>query len=216
MAGTASARHVFNVLCVGVGGQGVVLAAEVIARAAIAAGCDTKKSEVHGLAMRGGAVQSHVRFGDMVHSPLVPDGQADVLVGFEELEALRFGSMVRSDGAAIVNLRRLNPAPVAAGRASYPEKAADRLRARTARVVPVPAEDLARRAGNPRSENFVILGVVSRLLPLPPAAWQAALTECLPRKAGDVNLRAFAIGLSFHAPAEQIAFWPMASQTRER
>lgn len=207
--------RVFNVLCAGVGGQGVVLAAEVIARAAIAAGCDAKKSEVHGLAMRGGAVQSHVRFGGRVMSPLVPPGETDVLVGFEELEALRFAPAVRAGGAAIVNLRRLNPAPVAAGRVPYPEGAPDRMRARIARVLAVPAEELARAAGNPRSENFVILGVTATLLPLPPAAWQAALAGSLPYKPGDVNLRAFALGLRFGVPADAPSPRP-APEAREQ
>lgn len=189
-----------NALLVGVGGQGVVLAAEVLARAAIAAGLDTKKSEVHGLAMRGGAVESHVRIGFKVRSPLIPPGAVDVVVAFEELEALRHASRLRPGGLLLVNDRRLNPAPVAAGRVAYP----DGILARLSRhldghlggVVGVPASELAAKAGQGRSENFVMLGVLCRFLPIPPHAWQSALGAALPRHPGDVNVRAFAIGLS--------------------
>ena len=198
-------------LLVGVGGQGVVLAAEVLARAAIASGFDVTKSEVHGLAMRGGAVQSHVRFGSRVHSPLIPPGEADVLVAFEELEALRFADTVKPRAVAVVNLKRINPAPVAAGRVAYPDGIVAAMQRRIALVAAIDAGMLARQAGKGRSENFVLLGVLSRYLPLPAPSWQEGLTAALPRHPGDVNLRAFALGLHHVHEQEQAQRLPAPS-----
>ncbi len=186
-----------NVLFAGVGGQGVMLASEVLARAAAVAGYDVKKSELHGLAMRGGAVVSHVRFGLKVHAPLIPVGQADVVVALEELEASRQVPMVRGGGCLLVATTRLSPMPILLGKAAYPEPGDALARRADLAFHLIPSVRLATQAGRARSANFVMLGVLSRYLPIEPAAWRSGLVAALPHKPGDVNLRAFALGLHF-------------------
>jgi indolepyruvate ferredoxin oxidoreductase beta subunit len=167
-------RKVTNIAIAGVGGQGIILASDVIAAAALCAGHDVKKNEVHGMAQRGGSVVSEIRFGDRIHSPLIPDGEVDVIVGLELLEALRH---VRPPGAP-----------------DYPDDIVDRLRASAGRFVLVPAGKLAADAGNARAANTVLIGVLSKHVPLPLDAWHAALRSCLRPALLEVNLRAFALG----------------------
>jgi len=188
-----------DVLIVGVGGQGVLLASEVLSGAALEAGFDVKKSEVHGMAQRGGVVSSHVRMGKKVYSPLIPEGCADVLLAFEQSEALRWIHFVKPEGAAVVNLKRLIP-PIALLKGkgpAYPENPMDSIRTRVSCVLAVPAGDMAEDLGNPRVENAVLLGAVSRFLDLPRQVWEAVLKDRVPRGTEDVNLRAFHIGVEF-------------------
>jgi indolepyruvate ferredoxin oxidoreductase beta subunit len=186
-----------DILIVGVGGQGVLLAGEVLSSVALEAGYDVKKSEVHGMAQRGGVVSSHVRLGNRVHSPLIPEGQADVLLAFEQSEALRWIHFVKPDGAAIVNRKTLIP-PIALLKGkgtAYPENPIDSIRLRISRVLVVPAGDIAAGLGNPRIENAVLLGALSRFLDIPESVWEAALRDRVPRGTEDVNLRAFRSGV---------------------
>ncbi len=188
-----------DILIVGVGGQGVLLASEVLSNAALDAGFDVKKSEVHGMAQRGGVVSSHVRMGDRVHSPLIPEGRADVILAFEQSEALRWIHFVMPEGAAIVNLKTLIP-PIALLKgktAAYPENPMDSIRRRISRVLAVPAGEIAAGLGNQRVENAVLLGVLSRFLRLPEPVWEAALRNRVPRGTEAVNLRAFQAGAEF-------------------
>jgi len=186
-----------DILIVGVGGQGVLLASEVLSSAALEAGLDVKKSEVHGMAQRGGVVSSHVRMGARVYSPLIPEGRADVLLAFEQSEALRWIHFVRPEGAAIVNRKILVP-PIALLKGkgpAYPEHPVDSVRNRVATVLVVPAEDIARRLGNPRIENAVLLGALSCFLELPESVWESVLRERVPRGTEEINLRAFHSGI---------------------
>ena len=183
-----------NVLVTGVGGQGVLVASEVIAKVAIAAGLDAKKSEVHGMAQRGGAVVSEVRFGAVVHSPLIPTGEADILVSFEEVEALRSAHLVRKGGIAVVSRQRIAPLAVSLGKESYPEDPVALLFALGLKVVPVDALGLAVAAGSPKVVNTVILGAVSTYLPFPAALWRKVLAASVPPTTLVVNLDAFEAG----------------------
>jgi indolepyruvate ferredoxin oxidoreductase beta subunit len=186
--------RVTNIAIAGVGGQGIILASDIIAEAALWAGFDVKKNEVHGMAQRGGSVVSEIRFGRRVHSPLIPDGEVDVLVALELLEGLRHVHRLRKDGLVIADDLRLDPAVRPPGAPPYPDDVVKRLRASAERVVLVPAGELAGRAGNARAANTVLMGVLSRHLELPIEAWKGSLQACLRPSLVEVNLKAFELG----------------------
>lgn len=183
-----------NVLLVGVGGQGIVLAGEILARAALLDGLDAKKSEIHGMSQRGGSVVSHVRFGARVYSPVIPAGQADVLLAFEQLEALRAASHLKPGGLALVNSQTILPAPVLAGLATYPQDVAARLAAAECRATFLDAASLAQEAGHPLTANVALLGALAARLSLSDAAWEAALSEHIKPAFLEANRRAFHLG----------------------
>ena len=190
-------KNITNILLVGVGGQGIILAAEIICEAAILAGHDVKKSEVHGMSQRGGAVNSHVRFGKKVFSPLIPLGQTHFLVAMEKLEALRWEHCLAPGGVIVVNDFRLEPVLVASGKVSYAEDAIERLAARNdRRVIVIDGAAKALEAGDLRTMNTVILGVLSCCLPFGKQHWQAALESQVKKNMLEVNLRAFEAGRS--------------------
>jgi indolepyruvate ferredoxin oxidoreductase beta subunit len=191
-----------NVFLAGVGGQGILLASEVLCQAFLDGGYDVKKSEVHGMAQRGGSVTTHLRFGSRVYSPLIEPGTADLLIAFEKLEALRFVHMLRPDGVAVVNTQEIPPAPVSAGQERYPERIAERLRAAVARVHLVDALTAALDLHEMRAVNMIMTGAASHFLPLPESAYETSLRERLPAKYLDVNLKAFQVGRALVA-AEQ-------------
>jgi indolepyruvate ferredoxin oxidoreductase beta subunit len=178
----------------GVGGQGTILASELIAMAALESGLDVKKSEIHGMAQRGGSVVSQVRFGPKVHSPLIAEGDADVLLAFEKVEALRYAPAVKKSGFVIANTQEIPSSTVLAGLETYPDDAEAKLRAMTERLVMVPGEQIAKELGSLKVVNVVLLGVLSPLLPLAPEAWEKAIRGRLAAKFVDLNLRAFARG----------------------
>lgn len=189
---------------VGVGGQGILLASDVLCQVGLAAGYDVKKTDVHGMAQRGGSVVSHVRLADRVFSPMVAIGGADFLLAFEKLEACRWASYLRPEGTALVNdesiptLAALSASPRrrAQGGPAYPddEAIAKALAASAGRVVMVEAGAIASRLGNPRVTNVVLLGALSRLLPMQEDEWHSALEARVPARYRDVNLRAFQAG----------------------
>ncbi len=185
---------VTSVVLAGVGGQGSVLAGTIIARAATLSGHHVATTEVHGMAQRGGSVFSTVRFGDAVFSPMVPEGEADFLLAFERLEALRYLGFLRPGGVVLVNDQRITPTIESLKVAPYPEGIAELLRRRTERAWLVPALAEAERLGNPRLANTVMLGVLSRLLPIAEDRWRAAISERVPPRTVDANLMAFARG----------------------
>jgi indolepyruvate ferredoxin oxidoreductase beta subunit len=184
---------VTNVLIAGVGGQGAVLASELLALAAMAAGRDVKQGEFHGVAQRGGAVFSHVRFGERVHSPMAPRGQVDFLVALEILEALRYAHFVKPGGSIIVNDHRVEPVRVGDPR-PYPEDALDFLRGKGFQVTVLEATQMARDLGDHRAANVVLLGALSEVLDLPDAAWERTLGERIPERHLELNRRAFSAG----------------------
>jgi indolepyruvate ferredoxin oxidoreductase, beta subunit len=186
-----------NFVLVGVGGQGTLLASNILADVGLAAGLDVKKSEVHGMSQRGGSVVSHVRWHpERVSSPLVGLGEADILLAFEKLEALRFAEFLKPGGTAVVNEMQIVPITVSAGTGVYPEDAdLDRaLAALGAREIRVQGERLAQEAGNVKAANVVLLGAVSRLLTLPEEVWWTCLEQRVPKKFLELNRVAFASG----------------------
>jgi indolepyruvate ferredoxin oxidoreductase beta subunit len=196
-----------NFVLVGVGGQGTLLASNILAEVAVAAGLDVKKSEVHGMSQRGGSVISHVRWHpERVFSPIVGRGEADILLSFEKLEALRFAHYPRRGGTAVVNDMELVPVTVTVGSEAYPEDA--RLRpvfsAAGVELVMVPGERLAQEAGNVKAANVVLLGALSRLLPLEEDVWLECLEQRVPRKYLELNRAAFAAGRASVAVGEPV------------
>lgn len=184
-----------TVLLCGVGGQGTILAADLLARAAMASGLEVKVSEIHGMAQRGGAVTTVVRFGDEVQSMVADLGCADCVVSFETTEALRNLPYLKEGGSLFVNDEAIKPLPVATGRASMPRAARERLCDLGA--VLIPATELARKAGTPKAANVVLLGALSRALGFPRDVWDRVIEGRVPAKYLDVNLEAFERGASF-------------------
>jgi indolepyruvate ferredoxin oxidoreductase, beta subunit len=192
--GAASAATT-NVLLAGVGGQGVLVASETLALAALAEGLQVKQSEVHGVAQRGGSVVSHVRFGPRVHSPLIRSGHADALYAAERLEALRYAHCVKPGGCVVMDDRMIRPITLPdAPEAAYPEGVAEFLRGKGCRVIVVPAVHIARDLGDQRCANVVLLGALANELSLGRDAWRAALEERIPAEFRERNLRAFEAG----------------------
>ena len=187
-----------NVSLVGVGGQGIILTADLLAKTAALAGYDVKKSEIHGMSQRGGSVTSQVRFGESVASPIIQEGTADVLVSFDKLEALRNKSILAPGGEAFVNDAYLTPVTVSSGQMPDVADLDARLRAAFPKLVLVDAMRVAsEEAGNPRTMNMVIAGALSAYCPFEEGVWHDALAQLLtgPKaKLLDVNLKAFSLG----------------------
>jgi len=185
-----------NILLVGVGGQGIILASEVMADVFMEAGFDVKKSEVHGMAQRGGSVSTHVRFGPKVFSPLIKEGEADIFMAFEELEALRYLQYLSPQPSILLNQQRLNPPSVSLGNDAYPENVPDTLSRRAKLFKNIPGRNLALQAGDGRAVNVVLLGALSSLLSIPEKIWTDNVLRRFPPKAGKTNLEAFRLGRS--------------------
>ena len=185
-----------NFLLVGVGGQGVLTVSDILAELGLRSGYDVKKSEVHGMSQRGGAVSSHVRFGPRVYSPLIPQGEADFLLSFEMLEALRWATFLRAEGTALVSTQRMPPIAVTSGGARYPEpeEVRQELAGRSRQVILVDAQQAARQLGNPRVTNMVLVGTLAALLPFSPPQWEEVIRERVPARFADLNLQAFRMG----------------------
>ena len=183
-----------NVMIVGVGGQGTLLASRVLGHVLTAQGYDVKVSEVHGMSQRGGSVVTYVKYGDRVDSPVVELGEADVILAFERLEAARALPYLRQNGSLLVNDREIDPMPVITGASAYPEGILDNLRAAGAKVLAIDALSLANEAGSSKAVNVVLLGLLSRHLPFGEEVWQKSLEEVVPPKFLGLNRRAFALG----------------------
>lgn len=186
-----------NVLVVGVGGQGVVLASNILCEVALRAGYDVKKSEVHGMSQRGGVVTSHVRFGPKVYSPLIAAGTCDAILGFEAAEALRFTHELKEGGAMIVSTQRIVP-PSSSGVRKGPKYPADPIGDMPnyfkGHLVPIDAEAIALSLHNPRLTNTILLGALSVDLPIEEQTWRDTIAQMVPKKTIDVNLEAFSRG----------------------
>lgn len=185
---------VFGVYIAGVGGQGILLASELLSEVARMAGWDVKKSEVHGMAQRGGSVVGHIKFGKKVASPLIAEAEADVLLSFERMEALRHINFLKPGGKIVVNDQQIAPAPVAAGTMEYPDDIWDRIKAVVDDAVLVPGARLAREAGSVRATNIVLLGALSVFLPFDKGLWTEAIKVRVPPGTIDINLKAFELG----------------------
>ncbi len=186
-----------SIFITGVGGQGTILASELLSDAALEAGFDVKKSEVHGMAQRGGSVVGTVRFGEKVFSPVISPAEADVLLAFEPLEALRTLHYVKPTGKVVVNTRPIMPATVASGSASYPPNVFELIRDQVPDVLIIDGFELARQAGTVKAVNVVLLGALSKFLPFDEAHWQKVIAARVPAKFLDANMRAFLAGRNF-------------------
>jgi indolepyruvate ferredoxin oxidoreductase beta subunit len=186
---------VYSLLFAGVGGQGVLLGAEITALAAVREGYDVKQTEVHGVSQRGGSVETHVRFGRKVWSPVVTPGKADLVIGLEALEALRFAHYAHpAEGVVLVNQHEIIPGSVKDAERDYPHGSAEFIRSRGYRVLALEASHLARELGDGRMANMVMLGAVSKLLPLSHETWLETLRQRIPERFRQPNLEAFAAG----------------------
>jgi indolepyruvate ferredoxin oxidoreductase beta subunit len=183
-----------NILFCGVGGQGILLASEVTAYTLLAAGMDVRKSEVHGMAQRGGSVTAHLRYGDTVYSPLISPGEADIVVAFETLEAVRYLPYMHEGSKVIVNTHRIYPPAVATGRMSYPENVLDELVQRDIHLRELDAFDIASNVGEVRAVNIVMVGVLSTYLPVDEKVYLNVMNERIPERFRDVNIKAFMEG----------------------
>jgi len=185
----------YSLMFAGVGGQGSLLIAELTSLAAVRAGYDVKQTEVHGVSQRGGSVETHVRFGEKVHSPIVTPGEADAVIGLEKLEALRFAHYAApGSGVILINDYEIIPASVANAETIYPHESIEYLKAKGLRVMTLPASQIARDLGDGRMANVVMLGALSALLPIPLETWEKTLRHRLPPRYLEPNLRAFASG----------------------
>lgn len=183
-----------SVVLVGVGGQGILLASEIVAQAAMKAGYQVKTNEVHGMAQRGGSVVAQIRYGPEVYSPMVPTGEAEVLGALEQIEALRYAEYLAPDGLAVVNAQSVIPVTVSTGAAKYPDDVPKMLNAVFSRLIYFDAGEIALELGSIRAANVVLLGALSKGLDLPLEAWEEAVASCVKEKHRDLNLKAFETG----------------------
>ncbi|MFA7403301.1 MAG: indolepyruvate oxidoreductase subunit beta [Pelobacteraceae bacterium] len=190
-------RQITNILLVGVGGQGILLASEILSEAAMLAGFDVKKSEIHGMSQRGGSVVSHVRYGTEINSPIVPEGEGDILFGFELMETARSLSLLKPGGSVVANDLQISPPSVLMGQELYPEGLAARIKAQFSDFLLVDGQKLATTAGNAKAANTVLLGAVSKRLNIPEEFWMKALEKMVPARALEINKRAFQMGREF-------------------
>ncbi len=182
-----------NIMIVGVGGQGTLLTSRILGGLAVEAGYDVKLSEVHGMAQRGGSVVTFVRYGEDVAEPIVEEGCADVIIAFEKLEAMRYANYLKPDGVLIVNDWRIDPMPVVIGQAQYPEHILDTLR-ETYKVYAVDATDEAKKLGNSRVFNLIILGLAAQHMDFTKEQWYEVIEKTVPPKTIEINKQAFDVG----------------------
>lgn len=182
-----------NIMIVGVGGQGTLLTSRILGKINIHAGYDVKLSEVHGMAQRGGSVVTFVRYGDKVEEPIVEEGQADVLIAFERLEAKRYAHFLKEDGVLIVNDQRIDPMPVVIGAAEYPENIIENLE-KEGKVIAVDAMKEAKKLGNPRVFNVIILGIAAKHMDFSLEDWLDVIEKTVPPKTVEINKKAFITG----------------------
>ncbi len=188
-------NEVKSVLFAGVGGQGILKASDIICEVLIAAGYDVKKSEVHGMAQRGGCVTSHVRYGSKVYSPLEKSGNVDILVSFEKMESLRYLQYLRKDSSIIVNSEKIYPPAVNIGASPYPSDIIKNIKSRFALVCEVDAADLAKKAGSVKTSNIVLLGALSKLMNIDRRIWIKIIENSFPEKLVKMNIDAFQMGI---------------------
>lgn len=183
-----------NILAVGVGGQGIILASEILTYALMNAGYDVKKSEVHGMSQRGGSVNTHIRFGKKVYSPVIKEREVDILFAFEQLEALRYFGFLKPDAMVILNNHTVNPPSVSLGIDEYPGDAPQTIKKRFPNFHLVNGLDLALKIGNSRTANIVLLGVLSKYIKVEENSWIDAISKVFPEKLININIEAFRLG----------------------
>lgn len=182
-----------NIMIVGVGGQGTLLTSRILGGIMVDAGYDVKLSEVHGMAQRGGSVVTFVRYGEEVAEPIVEEGQADVLIAFERLEALRYAHFLKKDGAIVVNDQRIDPITVVTGAAEYPEGIIEKL-SKEYNVYSVDAQSMAKEMGNSRVFNIIVLGLAAQHMDFGREEWLNVIEKTVPPKTIEINKKAFLAG----------------------
>ena len=183
-----------NIMIVGVGGQGSLLASKLLGKLLVAEGYDVKVSEVHGMSQRGGSVVTYVRYGDKVYSPIIDKGEADFIISFEKLEALRYASFLKKGGKIIVNTQEIDPMPVITGAAEYPHESLEHLASIGVDVDAIDALTPALEAGSAKATNIVLMGRLSKSLDIDKDKWIAALKESVAPKFVEMNIKAFDLG----------------------
>jgi len=186
-----------SILIVGVGGQGTLLASRIIGNVAVEQGHDVKVSEVHGMSQRGGSVVTYVRYGEKVYSPIIPEGEADIILAFEELEAYRWLPYLKNNGKLIVNTQNIDPMPVIIGAARYPEDIVNKLKAASNNIIPVDALSIAIKAGNAKTVNVVLIGLLARYTNIKKDSWIDAIGRTVPPKFIEINKTAFNLGYHY-------------------
>lgn len=183
-----------NIMIVGVGGQGSLLASKLLGHLLLSEGYDVKVSEVHGMSQRGGSVVTYVRFGEKVYSPIIDKGEADFIVSFEKLEAARYLEYLKEGGRIVVNTQEIDPMPVITGAMQYPENLIGKLEVLGAQVDAMDCLSLAEEAGSSKAVNIVLMGRLSKYFDIPVEKWQKAIDECVPPKFAKLNHKAFLLG----------------------
>lgn len=183
-----------NIMIVGVGGQGSLLASKMLGKLLLSQGYDVKVSEVHGMSQRGGSVVTYVRYGEKVYSPIIDKGTADFIISFEKLEAARWVPYLKKGGKIIMSTQEIDPMPVIIGAAQYPENLVEKMQAAGADVDAIDALDLAIQAGSSKAVNLVLMGRLSKYFEATQEAWMEALEACVPPKFLELNKKAFALG----------------------
>jgi indolepyruvate ferredoxin oxidoreductase beta subunit len=187
-----------SIMIVGVGGQGTLLASRLIANVLLRKGVDVKVSEVHGMSQRGGSVVTYVKYGgtpeEKVYSPVINEGEADIIIAFEQLEAARYIPYLKKGGTMIVSTQKIDPMPVITGNAAYPENIIEKIKNLGINITAVDALDLALKAGSAKASNVVLMGVLAAHTATGDEDWETAITECVPQKFIELNKQAFLLG----------------------
>ena len=186
-----------NIMIVGVGGQGSLLASRILGNAVLLQGYDVKVSEVHGMSQRGGSVVTYVRYGEKVHSPVICRGEADIILAFEQLEASRWISFLKPDGVMIVNTQRINPMPVITGAAEYPNELIEAMKSTGVKVIAADALELAREAGNEKSVNVALIGLMAEYIGFDSDILRESIKISVPERFIELNMKAFELGLNY-------------------
>ena len=183
-----------SVMIVGVGGQGSLLASKLLGRLLVDEGLDVKVSEVHGMSQRGGSVVTYVRFGEKVYSPIITQGEADIIISFEKLEAARYASYLKKDGKIVVNTQQIDPMPVIIGMAEYPVNCLDELKNKGVDIDCLDALSLAEQAGSSKAVNIVLMGKAAKYFDIPYEKWIKAIENTVKEKFVEMNKKAFDLG----------------------
>ena len=185
-----------SVMIVGVGGQGSLLASKLLGRLLVDEGYDVKVSEVHGMSQRGGSVVTYVRFGEKVYSPIITEGEADIIISFEKLEAARYAKYLKKDGKIVVNTQQIDPMPVIIGAAEYPENVLGELEAKGVNLDAMDALSMAASAGSTKAVNIVLMGKAARYFDIPYERWITAIENTVAPKFVEMNKKAFDLGFN--------------------
>lgn len=188
--------QVKSVIIVGVGGQGTLLASRLLGAAMVSEGFDVKVSEVHGMSQRGGSVITYVRYGGKVYSPVINEGEADVVLAFEQLEAARFLPFLKEGGSLVTSTQQIDPMPVITGGAKYPQGILEDISGRNVHVLAVDALALAKEAGSQKAVNVVLIGAMAKKLQIDKGVWMKAIEETVPARFLEMNKKAFELGYS--------------------